>query len=79
MAIVSMQSDIGERTVQVVLDTEKACATIYVVGGQRLAETPRAVDVRPYVESGMSDEAIVEHVLNVVSISIEETRPASEE
>ncbi|MDR8049843.1 hypothetical protein [Burkholderia cenocepacia] len=78
MTIVSMQADIRDRTVQIVLDTEKACATIYVVGGQRLAETPRIVDVRPYVESGMSDEAIAEHLLNVVTISIDETRPASE-
>lgn len=74
MAIASMQADVRNRTVQVVLDTEKGNATVYIVGGQRLAETPRIVDVRPYVETGMSDMAIVEHVLNVVVVSIDESQ-----
>ncbi|HIE5946017.1 TPA: hypothetical protein ACXN34_004001 [Burkholderia cepacia] len=76
MATVSRQAEVRDRTVQVVLDTEKASATIYVVGGQRLANVPWSVDVRSYVEAGMSVEAIVQHVLNVVTISIDETTRA---
>ncbi len=72
MATVCMQTDVRGRTVQVIADTEIARAAIYIVGGKRLAELPRFVDIRPYLDAGMSDRQAVERVLNIVAVSIDE-------
>ncbi|KVH56495.1 hypothetical protein WS89_23845 [Burkholderia sp. MSMB1072] len=72
MGTISMQAIVSNTTIQVVFTPGDAEATIYIVNGEHGSYQPRHMDVREYGEAGMSAEDIVRHLLEVVSISVEE-------
>jgi len=72
MSTVTMQAIVGEKIVQIVLLVEDATAKIYIVNNDGSSYQPRTMSVQEYLDSGMSSEETVRHILEVVRESIEQ-------
>ncbi|AJY15521.1 MULTISPECIES: hypothetical protein [Burkholderia] len=72
MSTLCMQALVRGKTVQVVVLPDESTAKIYIVDEDHRSHRPRTMSIRQYVESGMSDEDIAQHVVDVVSTSIEQ-------
>ncbi|CAM2175264.1 hypothetical protein WI41_22005 [Burkholderia latens] len=72
MGSLSMCRVVGTRTVQIFLPEGADTAKIYIVDDECGSRQPRSVNVRAYLDSGMTEEEVVRHVLNVVSASLEQ-------
>ncbi|MDP9583574.1 hypothetical protein ACN9MG_21100 [Burkholderia ambifaria] len=72
MSTVTMQAVVGEKIVQIVLLVEDATAKIYIANNDGSSHQPRTMSVREYLDSGMSSEETVRHILEVVRESIEQ-------
>ncbi len=71
MTTLSMQTVVNGKTVQIVLLEVEATAKIYVVDSDGSSHRPRTMSVQEYVDSGMSSEEVVRHILEVVTASLE--------
>ncbi|MEB4631188.1 hypothetical protein [Burkholderia contaminans] len=72
MPTVCMQAIVCRKTVQVVLSTEKANAKIFIVDSDGSSRLPRTMSVQEYIDSGMSSEETVRHILEIVTAAIEQ-------
>ena len=72
MPTVCMQAIVCRKNVQVVLSTEKASAKIFIVDSDGSSRLPRTMSVQEYMDSGMSSEEVVRHILDIVTESIEQ-------
>ncbi|WP_176307934.1 hypothetical protein [Burkholderia ambifaria] len=72
MSTVTMQAMVGEKIVQIVLLPDAATAKIYIVNHDGSSHPPRTMGVQEYLDSGMSSEETVRHILAVVSETIEQ-------
>ncbi|HEJ2438984.1 TPA: hypothetical protein SLZ45_000425 [Burkholderia multivorans] len=72
MTTVCMQAVVTGKTVQVVLLAEKAVAKIYVVNSDGSSHHPRTMSVQEYLDTGMSSEEVVRHILRVITTALEE-------
>ncbi|RAA28716.1 hypothetical protein DN523_02460 [Burkholderia multivorans] len=72
MSTLCMQALVRGKTVLVIVLPDESTAKIYIVDEDHRSHRPRTMSIRQYVESGMSDEDIAQHVVDVVSTSIEQ-------
>ncbi|KWO06038.1 hypothetical protein WM26_31005 [Burkholderia cepacia] len=72
MSTLSVQAVVRGKTVQVVLLPEEVTAKIYIVDSDGSSYLPRTMSVQEYVDAGMSDDEMVQHILDVVGESIEQ-------
>lgn len=72
MSTLSVQAVVRGKTVQVVLLPEEVTAKIYIVDSDGSSYQPRTTSVQEYVDAGMSDDEMVQHILDVVSESVEQ-------
>ncbi|KML58163.1 hypothetical protein VL15_13175 [Burkholderia cepacia] len=72
MGSLSMCTVVGNQTVQVFLAAGTGMAKVYIVDDEFGSCQPRSMSVRTYLDSGMTEEEVVRHVLSVVSASIEQ-------
>ncbi|MGR3906408.1 hypothetical protein Q3A80_05135 [Burkholderia sp. SR8] len=75
MGSLSMCRVVGNRTVQIFLPEGTDTAKIYIVDEEYGSRQPRSMSVRAYLDSGMTEEEVVRHVLSVVSASVEQVAP----
>lgn len=66
MATLCMQIVVLGKTVQLVLSPERRAARIDIV------DDDRTMSIEQYVDAGMTDDEIARHVLEVVTMSIEQ-------
>ncbi|WP_104012227.1 hypothetical protein [Burkholderia anthinoferrum] len=72
MPTLCLQTIVCGKTIQVTLLPEEVTAKIYIVNEDLSVQTPRTLSVEQYVKSGMSEEDIARHILDVVTTSVEE-------
>ncbi|HDR9877505.1 hypothetical protein [Burkholderia cenocepacia] len=72
MSTLCMQTVVSGKTVQVVLFPDDKVAKIYIVDDEQGSHAPRTQSVEEYFASGMSEDEIIERVLEVVSTSVEQ-------
>ncbi|KVH29569.1 hypothetical protein [Burkholderia cepacia] len=72
MSTLSVQAVVRGKTVQVVLLSEEVTAKIYIVDSDGSSYPPRTMSVQEYVDAGMSDDEMVQHIIDVVGESIEQ-------
>ncbi|WP_321807306.1 hypothetical protein [Burkholderia sp. BCC1993] len=72
MATLCMQIVVLGKTVQLVLSSEHRTARIYIVDDGAGSHPPRTMSIEQYVDAGMTDDEIARHVLEVVTMSIEQ-------
>ncbi|MBR8403837.1 hypothetical protein [Burkholderia cenocepacia] len=72
MSTLCMQTVVHGKTVQVVLSPERRTARIDIVDDQTGSYPPRTMSIEQYVDAGMADDEIARHVLEVVTMSIEQ-------
>ncbi|WP_175920834.1 hypothetical protein [Burkholderia latens] len=72
MSTLCMQTVVHGKTVQVVLSPESRTARIDIVDEEAGRHPPRTMSIEQYLNAGMAGDEIVRHVLEVVSLSIEQ-------
>ncbi|AOK43661.1 hypothetical protein QZM46_09825 [Burkholderia vietnamiensis] len=72
MSALCMQTIVHGRTVQVVLSPERRTARIHIVDDESGSYPPRTISIERYLSAGMTDEQIARHVLEVVTMSVEQ-------
>ena len=72
MATLCMQIVVLGKTVQLMLSSEHRTARIYIVDADAGSHPPRTMSIEQYVDAGMTDDEIARHVLEVVTMSIEQ-------
>nr|WP_081065105.1 hypothetical protein [Burkholderia cepacia] len=72
MSTLCIQTVVSGKTVQVVLFPDDKVAKIYIVDGERGSYAPRTQSVEEYFAAGMSEDEIIERVIEVVSTSVAE-------
>ncbi|WP_175821700.1 hypothetical protein [Burkholderia sp. BCC0419] len=72
MSTLCMQTVVHGKTVQIVLSPEQRTARIDIIGDEAGSYPPRTMSIERYVNAGMADDEIARHVLEVVSMSIEQ-------
>ncbi|KWZ29837.1 hypothetical protein [Burkholderia anthina] len=72
MSTLCMQTVVHGKTVQVVLSPEQRTARIDIVDDEAGRYPPRTMRIEQYVNAGMTDDEIARHVLEVVTMSIEQ-------
>nr|WP_081062523.1 hypothetical protein [Burkholderia cepacia] len=72
MSIRCIQTVVSGKTVQVVLFPDDKVAKIYIVDDLLGSHAPRTHSVEEYFAAGMSEDEIIERVIEVVSTSVAE-------
>nr|WP_175801839.1 hypothetical protein [Burkholderia anthina] len=72
MSTLCMQVVVHGKTVQVVLSPENRSVRIHIVDGESGCYPPRTMSIEQYLHAGMGHDEIVRHVLEVVTMSVEQ-------